>query len=177
MGLENGLFEGYFANEISRESFVDKLNINNQDFPDSLYKEIETTIGNKDSRRLEYLIYALMVWAEKGNCTENVMADYFLESLNELVLYDWHKQHENIAELLQKIADEKSVEPLYKAIYLKLPYLEWDDNFSFQKKCVRIIGKIGGENAVKILENLCNEKNMIICEIAQRKLMQLKGKK
>lgn len=100
----------------------------------------------QDSEMLEFLVYALMLWEEKGNSSDKLPLGYFTDILNELLLCDWHTQHENIVTLLQKISAECSVEPLYQAIY-----------------------SIGGEKAIHQLEILSRADNPIIKEMASRK--------
>ena len=46
---------------------------------------------------------------------------------------DWHNQHENLVNLIQKISHESSMLFWEKAIGMNLAYMEWDDNYSFEK--------------------------------------------
>ena len=172
MGFENSLFEKYFSNQVSKSYLIEKLEIDNKFFLDNLYEEVVCVIDKDDSQRLEYLIYALLLWEEQESNTIILLKEKFLECLNNALLFNWHKQHEIIVDLLQKMPDEKSITYLYKAIYLKLVYLEWDENYSFQKKCVRVIAKIGGKEAIKYLDVLCKDENKIIRELAKRKIEQ-----
>jgi len=177
MSFENSLFEKYFSNQVSESYLIEKLEIDNKDFLDNLYEEVVCVIEKKDAQRLEYLIYALLMWEMQESNTIILLKEKFLDCLNNALLLEWHKQHEIIVDLLQKMPDEKSITYLYRAIYLKLLYLEWDENYSFQKKCVRVIAKIGGEEAIKCLEALCKEENEIIRELAQRKIEQARVEK
>ena len=177
MSFENSLFEKYISNQVSKSYLIEKLEIDNKDFLDNLYEEVVCAIAKEDSQRLEYLIYALLLWEEKERNTIVLLKEKFLDCLNNVLLLEWHKQHEIVIDLLQKMPDEKSISYLYKAIYLKLVYLEWDENYSFQKKCVRVIAKIGGEEAIKYLEALCKDENEIIRELAKRKIEQVRVEK
>ena len=176
MGFEKKIFDDYFSNQINVENFITSLGIDDKGFHIKLHEELEKNIVQRDSQMLEFLIYALMLWEEKGSNVENITLNFFLEILNELVLYGWHEQHENIVNLLQMISDESSIEPLYNTIYLNLQYLEWDDNYSLQKKCIRVVASIGGEKAIGCLEILKQDDNAIIRELAKKKLEQLKAK-
>lgn len=174
MGLEKKIFEEFFSKQIDKETFIAKLGMNEKDFHIRLCEELEKNMVQKDSVVAEYLMYALSIWVWQMNNIENRPVNYFLKVLNRLVLYDWHKQHEDIVDILQAISDESSIEPLYQTIYLRLQYLEWDDNYSLQKRCTRAIASIGGEKAIGYLELLKKEDNVIIRDLAQRKLEQLK---
>lgn len=166
---EKILYQKYFSNKISEETLAEQLKLSEKDFPLVVQGKMEQDLDEKDAVMLEYHLYSVFMWEERINPEKREPLDFFTDILNRLLLCDWHKQHEDIVTLLQKISAESSVDVLYKAIYLKLPYLEWDDNFSYQKKCVRAINHIGGENARRYLELLCQEKNPIIRELAERK--------
>ena len=173
MEIEKKIFEDFFSKKIDKDLFIAKLGVNEKEFPVELYKEIEKNMVQQDPVMSEYLVYALSIWVwDKENFGKRPVK-YFLKLLNELVLYDWHKQHETIVDILQIISDESSIEPLYQTMYLKLQYLEWDDSYSLQKRCIRAITSIGGEKAVGYLELLKQEDNTIVKELAQRKWEQL----
>ncbi len=92
---------------------------------------------------------------------------------SKLLISDWHYKHEDIATLLQKISSEKSIKYLYDAIELHPEYLEWDDNYAFEVKCVQAIYHIGMEKSYSYLEELCKHPNVVIRETAQRQLKKL----
>lgn len=169
------IFEEYFANKISEETLIKTLGIHDKEFPVNLRAEMEKVCAEQNSKRLEILVYALFLWEETCTNAAKMSLSYFVDILKKLLLCSWHKQHENIVGLLQKIADEGSLECLYHAIYLKLQYLEWDDNYSFQVRCVRAISSIGGEKATQYLKLLSREENPVIQEIAERKLNERTG--
>lgn len=56
----------------------------------------------------------------------------------------------------------KSIKYLYDAIELHPEYLEWDDNYAFEVKCVRAIFHIGMEKSYSYLEELCKHPNAVI---------------
>lgn len=166
---EKILYQNYFSNKISEETLAEQLKLSDKDFPLVVQDKMKQDLDEKDAEMLEYHLYSVFMWEASISPEKREPLDIFADTLNRLLLCVWHKQHEDIVTLLQKISAESSVDVLYKAIYLKLPYLEWDDNFSFQKKCVRAINHIGGEKARRYLELLCQEKNPIIRELAERK--------
>lgn len=54
--------------------------------------------------------------------------------LNKLLLEDWHKEHENIAFVLGELRSPSSVDFLYNAALIKLPYFENDNSYNFVEK-------------------------------------------
>lgn len=97
----------------------------------------------------------------------------YVSILNKLLISDWHFQHENIVLILQKISSVESLEYLYNAIGLHLQYLEWDDNYAFEVKCIRAIYYIGKEKSCSYLDKLCKHSNKIISEMAQRQIKKM----
>lgn len=156
-------------NNISREDLLHEMECSNPQFEETLTKELEIVISAKDKKRLEYLIYALLL-------TENsINIDSYINILNELLISDWHEQHENIAMILQKIHSPKSVNYLKKAIYLKPQYLEWDDNYAFEIKCIWALGYIKNQDAQKVLEELLKEENKLLAENAKKQLERIRS--
>lgn len=99
--------------------------------------------------------------------TTGLFSAYFKKQISLDVLI------EEIVTLLQKICSEKSIKYLYDAIELHPQYLEWDDNYAFEVKCVRAIYHIGKEKSFSYLEELCEHPNAVIREMAQRQLKKL----
>lgn len=173
MELTTDLFNAYFKNQISREVFSDRLGIYEDGFLDYLLCEMVMAFKSQEAERLGYLIYALFLWEEQiGEQKENEL-ERFLDILNELLISNWHYKHEDITLLLQKISSNKSIKYLYDAIELHPEYLAWDDNYSFEVKCVRAIYYIGREKSYSYLEKLCKHSNEVIREMAQRQIKKL----
>ncbi|MDE5778879.1 MAG: hypothetical protein K2I10_10310, partial [Lachnospiraceae bacterium] len=94
-----------------------------------------------------------------------------------LLISNWHYKHEDITWFLQKISSDKSIKYLYDAIELHPEYLAWDDNYSFEVKCVRGIYYIGREKSYSYLEKLCKHSNEVIREMAQRQIKKIDERK
>lgn len=173
MELTTDLFKAYFKNQISLEVFINKLGIYEDEFSDYLLSEMVMAFESQDAERLGYLIYALFLWDERMGEQKANELEKFLDILNELLISDWHYKHEDITLLLQKISSDKSIKYLYDAIELHPEYLAWDDNYSFEVKCVRAIYYIGKEKSYSYLEKLCKHSNNVIREMAQRQIKKL----
>lgn len=171
--LTTDLFNAYFMNKISLEVFTNKLGIYEDEFSDYLLLDMVMAFDSQDAERLGYLIYPLFLWDEQMGEHKAYELEKFLDILNELLISDWHHKHEDITLLLQKISSEKSIKYLYDAIELHPEYLAWDDNYSFEVKCVRAIYYIGKKKSFSYLEKLCRHSNNVIREMAQRQIKKL----
>lgn len=164
MNLSNSIFEEFFMNKISEEELIDQLEVGSPQFEKKLKEEMKSTIFKRDGKRLAYLIYTLFL-------TENsIDMNVYLDILNQLIICDWHKEHENIAMILQKIHSPSSAAYLKKALYLNPEYLNWDDNYAFEVKIIWALGYIKNSESKKVLELASKESNEILARNARQQL-------
>lgn len=169
MNLSKDLFLRYFTNQITQDELYVSIGAKDTEFEQFLLTEIVHAYKQEDAEMIEYLIFTIFLAEEELNISS------FLDILNKLILCKWHNKHEDIALLLQKIRASESVEYLYKAIFLKPAYLEWDDNFAFEKKCIHAIAKCGNREAVDKLKLLLTNKNEIIRLCAEQQLQKVQN--
>lgn len=157
------LISKLMLDQISKEEFLVENAI--LEIDEEILKGLNEAYQSRNANYVEefvYLIFAFDVFEKK-----------IVNILNELLLVNWHYKHEDIALALEKISSSKSLDFLYNAIELHPQYLSWDDNYAFEVKCVRAIYYIGKEKAYSYLEKLCNHKNSVIREMAQRQFKKL----
>lgn len=94
----------------------------------------------------------------------------FVDILCELIVADWHRQHENIAMVMQKLRDPRCVEPLYQTALARFPYLAYDDAHALAVKCLWALSDTNTEEARHKLELLTKSEIAIIRENAERLL-------
>ncbi|EMH4164458.1 hypothetical protein RJ498_003781 [Pluralibacter gergoviae] len=113
--------------------------------PIDICKELRIAQKDKDSESVDLFIYLAEVINYNYEC---------LDVLNSLLIETWHEKHEDLCRVLSRFNSPLSVDYLYKAVMLELPYREYDDNYILADKCMRLIHSIGGDNAVNKLELL-----------------------
>ncbi len=118
---------GYFDTKMTQEELCASIGVKDTEFEHFLLTEIVQAYKQEDAGMIEYLIFTIFLAEEELNISS------FVDILNKLILCKWHDKHEDIALLLQKIRDSESIEYLYKTIFLNPAYLEWDDNYAFEK--------------------------------------------
>lgn len=145
------LFDRYFSGSIDELALIAQLELDSDHAATQLQNELSAAIAARDADMVECLVYALLLW-------QMVRPDgslrRFLPLLNRLVVCSWHTQHENILLLLQRLADATSVRYLYMALFVPLSYMAWDNDRSFQKRCIHLIGVIGTKEAADALNTL-----------------------
>lgn len=171
MNLSNELFNNYFSNRIDKTMYIIQLGIQEDAFLQNLFDEIGNVVKDKNAERLEYLLHALFIWDEVVNNQPELVK--CIDMINNLLLMDWHNQHENLVNLIQKISHASSLNYLEKAIEMKFVYMEWDDNYSFEKKCIRAIYHIGKNESVNILKRVMESDIEEISNMAKRELNKL----
>lgn len=166
-------FKRYFSRKINGEQLANETGMNCEGFHKTLSINIQECIDSQDSNFLGLLIWGTAFWAEKYPEYGTTELPRLTSLLNELLILEWHQKHEDIVLLLQRVQSKSSVPYLYQASKLQLPYLDWDEYFSFPKKCIRAIARIGGDEAVTMLNLLAKDENEEISRLAERKLCEI----
>lgn len=129
MGMLNyNIFDLFFHKKISYDEFVLKIISYYNESEDSILNELLVSYDNMCSEKIDYLVYALFVL---DDTIANFDINKYLNVLNKLIISSWHYKHEDIVQLLEKISSFESLNYLYQAVYLRLDYLSWDENYSF----------------------------------------------
>jgi hypothetical protein len=81
-----------------------------------------------------------------------------VSELNEILLEDWHCEHEDIVFELGLIGESSSTDAILKAASINFKYLiEWGNNHEFQRKCAFALARIGTQESKDALEKLSFE--------------------
>ena len=172
MGMLNyNIFDLFFLKKISYDEFVKKIISYYNESEDSILNELLVSYDNMCSEKIDYLVYALFVL---DDTIANFDINKYLNVLNKLIISSWHYKHEDIVQLLEKISSFESLNYLYQAVYLRLDYLSWDDNYSFNKKCIYAISKIGKQKSLPYLKKISFDDNKILRECAAEQMKIIK---
>lgn len=150
--------------QVSKEQFLEMNEISN--ISDLITNGLFDAYQSKNADMVEELIYLTFVF--------EFFDEKIVDVVNQLLVSDWHYKHEDITWILQRISSYESIKFLYDAIELHPQYLAWNDNYTFEVKCVRAIYHIGKEKAIPYLEKLCNHSNAVIREMAQRQIKKIR---
>lgn len=123
---------------------------------------LESAYNSKNDEDVEYALFIVFAF--------NLFSDAFLEILCNLIIVDWHFQHEDICLILQKIKSPNSVNALYKASLLNLEYLSYSDASPLARKCVWALGGIKTEESKEKLELLSKSDDELIRNTAKYQL-------
>jgi hypothetical protein len=124
-------------------------------------KQLEDGLNKKDSDKIDIFMSVgfLLGFSYK-----------YVPILCKLLLFPYHHSHEDIARVLQEIADISTVEYLYEATELKLDYLNYDDTYQFARKCIKALSAINNSNATNKLILISNNNVKTIAEYAKKEL-------
>ncbi len=129
---------------------------------------LEVSFVEKCGEKTEIAIYLVFKY--------EMLPEDYIDILHRLLLSDWHEQHENIAMLLQDAKNASSVEYLYQTIGLNLDYLEFDETYALEVKCLWALGDIGNDEAKEKLRSLLENNNEIIRDNARMQLQRIESK-
>ena len=89
--------------------------------------------------------------------------------LCRLMLADFHQRHEDIARYLQSLRDPGSVEALFEACFIQLPYF-WDDGDALARKCTWALHDVGTPEAFERLRALTDHPRPSVIGYARKRL-------
>ncbi|MEY8712549.1 hypothetical protein [Mangrovibacter phragmitis] len=153
------LFRSLMRGSISYDSFIEEYEAK-YGFLD-ICKELGSAKEGKDAKAIDVYLYLGSLIQYEYSC---------MDILNELLLSDWHNKHEDLVRIIENKKSKSSVDYLYNAIFMKLEYMDYDDDYVFATKCVRALSKIGGDAAMKKLKLLCASGNNIIKDRAMKEI-------
>lgn len=92
----------------------------------------------------------------------------------ELLLQEWHQHHEDIVSVLQEYQTSNI---LLKAFELKLPYMQYNNYYSFHRKLAWAIYNIDGYQGLKEIEKIENKISPEFKREFRQMLGELKNKR
>lgn len=167
MHTDKSIYVSYLKKR-DKAYLYDTLNVASPRFVDDHISDLKECQEAKDAELLEYQLIPLFLFKNAFNLND------FTQILNELLVETWHRQHENIALLLEDIHDPKSVKYLAAAFDLHPDYLAWDEFKSFERKCIWALGRICNEESITVLREL-SSREAPISDYAQKQLDRLNG--
>lgn len=166
--MESGnskIIKKLMLNQITKAQYLKLVGIDQDAIKEKIYTDLAYAYNQRDETLVEYCIYLL--------CIFNVYDEQFVTLLNQLLLSDWHYQHENIAELLQELRNPSSVIPLYETVNKRFEYLDYDEFNTLAVKCIWALGDIASDTAKKCLLLLQENEDRIISSNAKKQIMRL----
>lgn len=158
---ERGFLKSLYLRRITFDEFYEVSSL------DGNTNLLNVAVEQKDDELIEYLLvfYYHFGFSEK-----------LCETLQYLMIADWHKQHSEIARILQfKLCCPDSIDYLAESINKRFSYLfEQDDYYPFVRKCLNAIRSVGGDNAKNVLEGIAAKANdQEIKDLAAHQLAKL----
>ena len=149
------LILNWITKKISSEEFWNSFGIDRKKF-DYILETLNKGFKEENSELIEY---SLLIYFKSF--------DGFFNKDNSQILYDliienWHRNHEDIARIIQKIRDVNSIPFLVKEMCLNLEYLEYNDGESLIRKCAYALADIDSNESLLKIKELSKSENQII---------------
>lgn len=151
---------------ISKSDFLKSNDIAEENISSEFFARLTRAYIQKSANEVDEMIYLLFSFG--------VIDEKFVDLLDDLLICDWHWQHENIAMLLQKLKSTKSIDALFETSQKAFPYLSYDDSYALAVKCIWALGDIGTDLALEKLEVLTQSENPIIKKNAIKQVSRYK---
>ena len=108
---------------------------------DLLKAYLNDAITHKNASRIEYVIILAGALGEDKK---------LLSQYENLLLEDWHHSHEDLVDIIESYGNTSNVAPLQKAFNLSLPYMEYNQHYSFHRKLLYAIQKLAPQQFAQI---------------------------
>jgi len=141
---------------ISEDDFLEDFS-SNIEYDLDVSRLLTSVVTSKDANELEYIMLLGFYFGFPNDCG-------FI--LCEILIQDWHKQHENIVSALQRIKFSDAADALYVAATSDFQYLHYDDTYSLGVKCEYALRSIGTEECKEKLIVLSKSSNEILAKNA-----------
>ena len=151
---------------LSYEELIEKFKNEPRKVIKFLQDEQKKDIDNDTEYIIEKLITLIII----------IIEDYYLEddSFNELLIElacdKRHRQHEDLAFLLEKKHSPKLINRVYDLAVMELDYKKEDEFFNIARKCTYALGYTNTPKAKEKLELLAKNENELIREYAIKQL-------
>jgi len=140
----------FAQSRISEQDFKHKSLINMNS--NSILKLLNCAYNEKNPEDVEYaLIVAYKL---------NLISDEYINILCNLLDCDWHYKHEDIARTLQRLKSSSSIETLFRTVYKKYKYLEYDDCCALTRKCIWALDDINTVESKEKLKLISTDKTL-----------------
>jgi hypothetical protein len=103
----------------------------------------------------------------------------FIEYYNQLLIVNWHHEHESLIETIKNTKSNTSTTYIKKAILNNYKYLHFNDtNYaSFIRKCMWALADINTEESNELLKSYLENENPVIRQYADEQIRWLNGDK
>ncbi|MEB2185703.1 hypothetical protein VDS18_07280 [Xanthomonas campestris pv. campestris] len=159
-------------NELSEQQFLDALGIAREEvgaFTSALVARAITDKNGSDLNDAEMIRFKFALREPPQGYDSEL--DYW----HNLLLQDWHQEHEELISDLQMKADPSSIPYLTAAIGLKplLGYLAYDDYGAYYKKCLWALQAIGTDEAIEVIRSCTSSSDPALNNEASYRLSRL----
>lgn len=149
------------ARRITLEDFYKRFSIDLLSNPNFLKKKWKIAIQEKDEETIQDVLYVeCRLYDYKHNSWRP--DNYYIEDIRHLIKEYWHRQHEELLDILIDVGDDKRDESIYiDILHTTFPYYEdREEEETFMvpiwAKCIWKLASIGTLTAIKCVKELRN---------------------
>ncbi len=151
-----------WTNEISQEDLVN--NYKNKITEKDIINGLEVAFNKKDEKETESIFHIAF--------TFDLFTQESIQILGKFISQTWHKQHEEIARVFQKLKNPNSIQSIMEGVHIKCDY--WFDNGdAFIRKCLYALAEINTSESISKINILANDSNEIIKKYSLEQLKEL----
>lgn len=162
------LIDKFQRREVSQGDFINDLPNGLKNNPDLFQEFLQEAINSRDSEELQKALTVLWI-LDKGNEQ--------LDTLNQLLLEDWHTRYEDIIHDIQRQRNPKSIPFIKKAMQNKYYYLvSYGTGVrQFINQCGHALSSIGTKEAIDIIYELAKSNDPILKDEMLYRISKITG--
>lgn len=140
---EKGLRQG--------KDFFEGISYNRKKYKTQILKLFREAIENKDNDKLTFCI---------AMCSYDGTDNEYMNVFEEIILADWHEEHEDVVDIVRSFKDDRFTESLKEIAVKEKIYRKYDDeNESTLRKCVHALKAINSPKSNQIIKELIDSGN------------------
>ncbi|MGG6231992.1 hypothetical protein [Tenacibaculum sp. SDUM215027] len=145
------IYSNYEKNLRQGKDFFEGITLNRKKYKTQVLKLFREAIENKDNDKLAFCITVCFY-----DGTDNEYIDFF----EEIILADWHEEHEDVVDIVRSFKDDRFTESLKEIAVKEEIYRKYDDeNESTLRKCVHALKAINSPKSNQIIKELIDSGN------------------
>ncbi|XRE42170.1 hypothetical protein ACIVBQ_000374 [Tenacibaculum discolor] len=145
------IYSNYEKNLRQGEDFFESISLNRKKYKTQVLKLLRKAIENKDNDKLTFCITV---------CFYDGTDNEYINVFEEIILAEWHEEHENIVDLVRSFKDDRFTESLKEIAVKEEIYRKYDDeNESTLRKCVHALKAINSPKSNQIIKELIDSGN------------------
>lgn len=140
------IYSDYRKDLLQGKDFFERISSNKKEYKSQILKLFKEAIENKDTEKLTFGITM---------CSHDGIDNEYINIFEQIILADWHEEHEDIVDLVWNFKDDRFTESLKEIANNGETYRKYDyENEATLRKCIHALKAIDSTKSNKVIAEL-----------------------